>query len=137
MTTLTWLPFASRNNRTRGLPCSWQVGDIVCHCGPVSWPDAEHGNGLHPLSPGGGVGVAKEEVPFPRAQYASNMLSAEEISAVLPEHEYFADVLMIWLTRSEFWFLEHAQEASEGASVGQASQVWTICQLQESFAKHQ
>jgi hypothetical protein len=51
------------------------------------------------------------------------MAWADEMSAVCPEHEYFADVLMIWLTTSEFWFLLQAQLARSGASDRQRSYV--------------
>ena len=49
------------------------------------------------------------------------MAWAEEISAVWEEHEYLTDVLMIWLTSNEFWFLLHAQVAKSGASGGHKS----------------
>jgi hypothetical protein len=49
------------------------------------------------------------------------MAWADVMSAECPAHEYFADVLMIWLTTSEFWFFLQAQLASAGASVGQRS----------------
>jgi hypothetical protein len=41
-----------------------------------------------------------------------------------PEQEDLAEVLMIWLTTREFWFLLQAQVASAGASVGQRSPDW-------------
>lgn len=47
------------------------------------------------------------------------MAWADETSAVMEEHEYLTEVLMTWLTSSEFWFLEQAQLANAGASAGQ------------------
>jgi hypothetical protein len=49
------------------------------------------------------------------------MAWADETSADCPEHEYFADELISWLTTSEFWFFLQAQLASAGASVGHLS----------------
>jgi len=51
------------------------------------------------------------------------MACAEEISAVCEAHEYFADVLMIWLIFNEFWFFWHAQVAKAVASEGHKSYV--------------
>lgn len=53
------------------------------------------------------------------------MAWADEISALFVEHEYLTELLMIWLTASEFLFLLQAQLASAGASVGHRPSVWT------------
>lgn len=67
--------------------------------------------------------MGKVEEPSSRSQYAANMACAEEISAVCEAHEYFADVLMIWLIFNEFWFFWHAQVAKAVASEGHKSYV--------------
>lgn len=54
------------------------------------------------------------------------MACAEEISAVCESHEYFADVLIIWLTFNEFWFLAQAHVAKAVASDGHNVYVYNI-----------
>jgi hypothetical protein len=71
-------------------------------------------------------------VPLPMAQKAEKKLSADDTSAVRPEHESLAEELMILLTDCEFWFLLQAQCARGMASLGQLSYVCDHCQFKTS-----
>jgi hypothetical protein len=51
------------------------------------------------------------------------MACADVMSAVCPEQDSFASLLIKSLITFEFWFLKQAQLARPGASVGQESQV--------------